>query len=123
MNKNKNLLAVSQDNLITRIIRNLRKLLSSKQKQEDNIKENRKAEVIGLEKLDIKGNYNITDDVIKKLETNENYVDYIDKLNENELNILNSYYEDKIGEIEDILLNEKSNYYKMISENRRINVR
>ena len=111
MRKNKSLLVISEDNLITKIIKSLKTFLKIKQDKEENEINNRTAVVLTTEKIAGKVKRNISDIEAKIAQD----ISFINTLNEEELDSLNEYYDNRIGELENILSSKKSEYYKFIS--------
>ncbi len=115
MKRERSLLVVNDDNIISKIIRNLKKFLGIKQEE---YKEecNRTAPIIKEEKIErkIKRNFSVED--LASIESNvSNNIDYIDNLNEDELDSLDEYYDIRINELEAMLNDKKSGYYKLVS--------
>ena len=114
MRKNNSLLIVSEDNLITRIIKSLKKFLKIKEDKEEIY--NRTAVVLTTEKIERNIRENISLENLKKVEDKVlKDISYIDKLNEDELDSLDDYYDIRISELEAILNDKKSKYYKLVS--------
>ncbi|MBO5477880.1 MAG: hypothetical protein J6A15_09035 [Clostridia bacterium] len=117
MRKNSGLLVVSEDNLITKIIKSLKSFLKIKQDKEE--VSNRTAVVLTEEKIERKVKRNIGYDELSKMEEKAlQDISYIDKLDEEELNSLDEYYDMRLNELENILNDKKSRYYKLISTKR-----
>ncbi len=118
MKREKSLLVVSDDNLITRIIRSLKSFLKIKQCKVEEVS-NRTAEVITSEKIQLKLKKDIGIEELQRIEENIlNDISYINVLNEEELNLLDGYYDTRINELENLLNEKKSKYYKLISAKR-----
>lgn len=115
MRKNSGLLVVSEDNLITKIIKSLKSFLKIKQDKEE--VSNRTAVVLTEEKIEIKRNIGY-DELSKMEEKTLQDISYIDNLDEDELNSLDEYYDMRLNELENILNDKKSRYYKLISTKR-----
>ena len=99
MRKDNSLTIISEENLITKIIRSLKSFLRIKQtKEELNMKRE-----IGAEELRRREEKILAD------------VSYIDSLNEDELNSLDDYYDSRIAELEHSLSDKKSKYFKLMS--------
>lgn len=117
MRKNSGLLVVSEDNLITKIIKSLKSFLKIKQDKEE--VSNRTAVVLTEEKIERKFKKNIGYDDLSKMEEKAlQDISYIDSLDEDELNSLDEYYDMRLNELENILNDKKSRYYKLISTKR-----
>lgn len=118
MKKNRSLAVVPEDSLITKIIKSLKNFLKIKQDNKEEII-NRKAMVIKEEKIERKTKRSITVDDLSKMEEKIlNDITYINDLNEDELNSLDEYYDSRISELESILNDKKSRYFKLISSRR-----
>ena len=116
MKKNRSLAVVTEDNLITKIIKSLKNFLRFKQEKgdkEDNL--NRRATVIKAEKIvDRKIKRNITYADLAQMEDSiSKNIKVIDNLDEEELNMLDEYYDARINELNATLNDKKSNYFKM----------
>ncbi len=115
MKKNKSLLVISEETLITKIIKSLRNFLRIK--QDKNETSNRTAEVITSEKIDRKYKHYLTQDELisidEKVLSDSSYIDILD---ENELSSLDEYYDMKIKELEQTLTDKKSKYFKVMSK-------
>lgn len=117
MRKSSSLLVVSEDNLITKIIKSLKNFLKKKQDKEEI--SNRTAVVLTEEKIERKLKKSISyDDLVKMEEKALQDISYIDNLDEEELNSLDEYYDMRVNELENILNDKKSRYYKLISAKR-----
>ena len=102
MKNTRSLAVVSEESLITKIIRSLKNFLNiKKESKEENT--NRRATVIKTEKIERRASKNI---------------DYINELDEDELDSLDEYYDFRINELESILNDKKSKYFKLISSRR-----
>lgn len=114
MKNGNGLLVVSEDNFITKIIRSLKNFLKIRQDKEEVC--NRTAVVLTEEKIERRIKRNLSFEDLNKLEEKilQN-VSYIDNLNEDELNSLDDYYDIRISELENILSDTKSKYYKLMS--------
>lgn len=115
MKKNKSLLVISEETLITKIIKSLKKFL--KIKQDKNEVSNRTAEVITSEKIERKYSHYLTQEELMSID--EKVISdssYIDILDENELSSLEEYYDMKIKELEHTLTDKKSKYFKVMSK-------
>lgn len=118
MRKNRSLAVVSEDNLITKIIKSLKNFLKVKQENKEEIV-NRKAMVITEEKIDRKIKRSITVGDLNQMEENiAKDIKYIENLTEDELNLLDEYYDSRINELESILNDKKSKYFKLASSRR-----
>ncbi len=121
MRKNRSLAVVSEDNLINKIIRSLKNFLCFKQNTQKEEIINRRALVIEEEKIQVKSKKNITNEDLHKIEEEiSKDISYINNLDEDELNSLEEYYDNRINELESILNNKKSNYYKLISSAKKV---
>lgn len=117
MKNNNGLLVVSEDNFITKIIKSLKNFLRIKQDKEEIC--NRTAVVLTEEKIERRIKRNLSFEDLSKLEEKIiNDISYIDNLNEDELNCLDEYYDMRINELECILADVKSKYYKVMSSKR-----
>lgn len=121
MKKNRSLAVVNEDNLISKIIKSLKTILNFKQhkeQKEDNL--NRRATVIKAEKIvDKKIKRNITYADLAQMEENiSKNRKVIDDLNEEELNMLDEYYDARINELNATLNDKKSNYFKIATKKR-----
>lgn len=120
MKKNRSLAVVNEDNLITKIIKSLKTFLKFKQhkeQKEDNL--NRRATVIKAEKIDKKIKRNITYADLSQMEENiSKNIKVIDDLDEEELNMLDEYYDARINELNATLSDKKSKYFKIASQKR-----
>ena len=121
MKKNRSLAVVNEDTLINKIIKSLKNFLNFKQhkeQKEDNL--NRRATVIKAEKIvDRKIKRNITYADLAKMEENiSKNRKVIDDLNEEELNMLDEYYDARINELNATLNDKKSNYFKIATKKR-----
>ena len=121
MNKNASLAVVTEDNLITKIIKSLKNFLRFKQEKddkEDNL--NRRATVIKAEKIvDRKIKRNITYADLAQMEDSiSKNIKLIDDLDEDELNMLDEYYDTRINELNATLNDKKSNYFKIATKKR-----
>lgn len=115
MGRTRSLAVVSEDNLITKIIKSLKSILKIKQESQDE-PINRKAMVIKEEKIERKIKKNITIGDLKQMEeTISKDITYIDNLDEDELSSLDEYYDVRINELESILNDKKSKYFKLAS--------
>lgn len=120
MRKNRSLAVVSEDNLINKIIKSLKNFLSFKQNIQKEETINRKALVIEEEKIKMKSKKNITNEDLYRMEEKiSKDISYIDNLDEDELNSLEEHYNIRINELESVLNDKKSNYFKLISTNKR----
>ena len=106
MKNTRSLAVVSEESLITKIIRSLKNFLNiKKESKEENT--NRRA------------SKNITLNDLNNLENNiSKNIDYINELDEDELDSLDEYYDFRINELESILNDKKSKYFKLISSRR-----
>ena len=121
MKKNRSLAVVTEDNLITKIIKSLKNFLRFKQgkdDKEDNL--NRRATVIKAEKIvDRKIKKNITYADLSQMEDSiSKNIKLIDDLDEDELNMLDEYYDARINELNATLNDKKSNYFKIATKKR-----
>ena len=121
MKKNRSLAVVTEDNLITKIIKSLKNFLRFKQEKddkEDNL--NRRATVIKAEKIvDRKIKRNITYADLAQMEDSiSKNIKLIDDLDEDELNMLDEYYDTRINELNATLNAKKSNYFKIATKKR-----
>lgn len=121
MKKNRSLAVVTEDNLITKIIKSLKNFLRFKQEKddkEDNL--NRRATVIKAEKIvDRKIKRNITYADLAQMEDSiSKNIKVIDNLDEEELNMLDEYYDARINELNATLNDKKSNYFKIATKKR-----
>ena len=121
MKKNRSLAVVNEDTLINKIIKSLKNFLSFKQhkeQKEDNL--NRRATVIKAEKIvDRKIKRNITYADLAQMEENiSKNRKVIDDLDEEELNMLDEYYDARINELNATLNDKKSNYFKIATKKR-----
>lgn len=117
MRKSSSLLVVTEDNLITKIIKSLKSFLKIKQDKEE--VSNRTAIVLTEEKIERKIKKAISYDDLSKIEEKTLLdISYIDNLDEEELNSLDEYYDMRLNELEGILNDKKSRYYKLISAKR-----
>ncbi len=121
MKKNRSLAVVTEDNLITKIIKSLKNFLRFKQEKddkEDNL--NRRATVIKAEKIvDRKIKRNITYADLAQMEDSiSKNIKLIDDLDEDELNMLDEYYDTRINELNATLNDKKSNYFKIATKKR-----
>lgn len=121
MKKNRSLAVVTEDNLITKIIKSLKNFLKFKQgkdDKEDNL--NRRATVIKAEKIvDRKIKKNITYADLAQMEDSiSKNIKLIDDLDEDELNMLDEYYDARINELNATLNDKKSNYFKIATKKR-----
>lgn len=121
MKKNRSLAVVNEDNLISKIIKSLKTILNfrqHKEQKEDNL--NRRATVIKAEKIvDKKIKRNITYADLAQMEENiSKNRKVIDDLNEEELNMLDEYYDARINELNATLNDKKSNYFKIATKKR-----
>ena len=119
MKKNRSLAVVTEDNLITKIIKSLKNFLRFKQEKddkEDNL--NRRATVIKAEKIvDRKIKRNITYADLAQMEDSiSKNIKLIDDLDEDELNMLDEYYDTRINELNATLNDKKSNYFKIATK-------
>ena len=118
MKKNRSLAVVSEDSLITKIIKSLKNFLKVKQDNKEEVI-NRRAMVIQEEKIERRLKRSITNaDLSQMDETLSKDISYINSLNEDELNSLDDYYDSRISELEAILNDKKSRYFKLISSKR-----
>lgn len=121
MKKNRSLAVVSEDDLINKIIKSLKNFLSFKQNVQKEEIINRKALVIEEEKIQVKSKKNITNEQLYEMEEKiSKDISYINNLDEDELNSLEDYYNVRINELESVLNEKKSNYYKLISAQKRL---
>ena len=119
MRKNRSLLVIYEDNLITKIIKSLKSFLKMKQESQQEVINNRTAVVLKEEKIERKIKKELSNDELGKMEEMVlEDASYIDKLDEDELNSLDEYYDFRINELEGILNDKKSKYYKLISARR-----
>ena len=121
MKKNRSLAVVNEDTLINKIIKSLKTFLNFKQhkeQKEDNL--NRRATVIKAEKIvDRKIKRNITyADLAQMEESISKNRKVIDDLDEEELNMLDEYYDARINELNATLNDKKSNYFKIATKKR-----
>ena len=118
MKNTRSLAVVSEESLITKIIRSLKNfLIIKKESKEENT--NRRATVIKTEKIERRASKNITLNDLNNLENNiSKNIDYINELDEDELDSLDEYYDFRINELESILNDKKSKYFKLISSRR-----
>lgn len=121
MKKNRSLAVVNEDNLINKIIKSLKTFLKFKQhkeQKEDNL--NRRATVIKAEKIiDKKIKRNITYADLAQMEDSiSKNMKLIDDLDEEELNMLDDYYDTRINELNATLNDKKSKYFKIASQKR-----
>ena len=121
MKKNRSLAVVTEANLITKIIKSLKNFLRFKQEKgdkEDNL--NRRATVIKAEKIvDKKIKRNITYADLAQMEDSiSKNIKVIDNLDEEELNMLDEYYDARINELNATLNDKKSNYFKIATKKR-----
>lgn len=118
MKSAKSIVVVSEDSLITKIIKSLKNFLKIKQEKKDEVI-NRKAMVIKAEKIDRKIKKDITMSDLNQMEDKiSKDITYIDNLDEDELNSLDEYYDMRINELENILSDKKSKYFKLVSSKR-----
>ncbi len=118
MKKNRSLAVVSEDSLITKIIKSLKNFLKVKQDNKEEVI-NRRAMVIQEEKIERRLKRSITNaDLSQMDEKISKDISYINSLNEDELNSLDDYYDSRISELEAILNDKKSRYFKLISSKR-----
>lgn len=118
MRRERSLLVVNNDNIISKIIKSLKKFLGINQEE---VKEeiNRTAPIIKEEKIERKIRKNFTLEDLESIESNvSNNIDYIDNLDEDALESLDEYYDIRINELETILNDKKSGYYKLVSASR-----
>ena len=119
MKKNRSLAVVNEDTLINKIIKSLKNFLNFKQhkeQKEDNL--NRRATVIKAEKIvdrKIKRNITYADLAQMKKSISKNRK-VIDDLDEEELNMLDEYYDSRINELNATLNDKKSNYFKIATK-------
>lgn len=115
MRKDRSLTVISEDNLITKIIKSLKSFLKIKQAKEET--SNRTANVITTEKIKVNIKKEIGFEELKRMEEKVlSDITYIDSLNEDELNSLNDYYDSRINELEHSLSDKKSKYFKLMSK-------
>lgn len=115
MRKNNSLLVVTEENLISRIIKNLKSFLRIKQTNDEE-DTNRTAEVITAEKIKVNYQKDITQEELNRIDAKVLAdITYIDSLNENELDSLDEFYDLKIQELEYSLTDKKSKYFKVMS--------
>ena len=107
MKNTRSLAVVSEESLITKIIRSLKNFLNiKKESKEENT--NRRATVIKTEKIERRASKNITLNDLNNLENNiSKNIEYINELDEDELDSLDEYYDFRINELESIL-NDKT---------------
>lgn len=118
MKKNRSLAVVSEDSLITKIIKSLKNFLKVKQDNKEEVI-NRKAMVIQEEKIERRVKRSITNADLNQMDEKiSKDISYINNLNEDELNSLDDYYDSRISELEAILNDKKSRYFKLISSKR-----
>ena len=118
MKKNRSLAVVSEDSLITKIIKSLKNFLKVKQDNKEEVI-NRRAMVIQEEKIERRLKRSITNaDLSQMDEKISKDISYINSLNEDELNSLDDYYDSRISDLEAILNDKKSRYFKLISSKR-----
>lgn len=118
MKQTRSLAVVAEDSLITKIIKSLKKFLKIKQENK-NEDINRKAMVIKSEKIERKIKRDITINDLNKMEENiSKNIAYVDNLSEEELKILDEYYDMRINELESVLNDKKSKYFKLVSSRR-----
>lgn len=118
MKKNRSLAVVSEDSLITKIIKSLKNFLKVKQGSKEEVI-NRKAMVIQEEKIERRVKRSITNADLNQMDEKiSKDISYINNLNEDELNSLDDYYDSRISELEAILNDKKSRYFKLISSKR-----
>ena len=111
MGRNRSLTVVSEDNLITKIIKSLKNFLMKKEQPKPESM-NRRAMVIKEEKIERKLKKNITLGDLNQIEENiSKDINYINKLDEEELDLLDDYYSSKINEMEEILNQKYSDKY------------
>ena len=121
MKKNRSLAVVNEDTLINKIIKSLKNFLNFKQhkeQKEDNL--NRRATVKKKKKIvDRKIKRNITyADLAQMEESISKNRKVIDDLDEEELNMLDEYYDSRINELNATLNDKKSNYFKIATKKR-----
>lgn len=115
MRKDSSLTIISEENLITKIIRSLKSFLRIKQKKEE--PSNRTANVITTEKIKVNIKREIGAEELRRMEEKIlSDITYIDSLNEDELNSLDEYYDSRIAELEHSLSDKKSKYFKLMSK-------
>lgn len=115
MRKDNSLTVVSEENLITKMIRNLKSFLRIKQSKEES--SNRTANIITAEKIKVNIRREIGAEELKRIEEKILAdISYIDSLNEDELNSLDNYYDLRIAELEHNLSDKKSKYFKLMSK-------
>ena len=115
MGRNRSLTVVSEDNLITKIIKSLKNFLMKKEQPKPESM-NRRAMVIKEEKIERKLKKNITLGDLNQIEENiSKDINYINKLDEEELDLLDDYYSSKINEKEKNINKKKSQYFKAVS--------
>lgn len=118
MKQTRSLAVVAEDSLITKIIKSLKKFLKIKQENK-NEDINRKAMVIKSEKIERKIKRDITINDLNQMEENiSKNIAYVDNLSEEELKILDEYYDMRINELESVLNDKKSKYFKLVSSRR-----
>ena len=110
MRKDNSLTIISEENLITKIIRSLKSFLRIKQTKEE--PSNRTASVITAEKIKVNIKREIGAEELRRMEEKILAdISYIDSLNEDELNSLDDYYDSRIAELEHSLSDKKSKYF------------
>ncbi len=115
MKKERSLLVVNNDNIISKIIKSLKNFFGIKQEE---IKEdcNRTAKILKEEKIERKIKRELTLEDLENIENSiKENIDYIDGLDEDELESLDEYYDIRINELESMLNDKKSGYYKLVS--------
>ena len=118
MRKTRSLAVVSEDNLITKIIKSLKNFLKVKQDNKEEVI-NRRAMVIKSEKIERSIKADITINDLNQMEESiSKDITYIDRLNEDEPDSLDEYYDTRINELEAILNDKKSKYFKLVSSKR-----
>lgn len=116
MKRDNSLTIVQEDNLITKIIKSLKRFLRIKQDKEE-YSSNRTANVITSEKIEVKVKRDLSLEELNRMEEKVlSDITYIDSLNENELNSLDDYYDTRIKELEQSLSDKKSKYFKLMSK-------
>lgn len=117
MKRDRSLTIVSEDNLITKIIKSLKNFLRIRKDRDKEETINRTANVITTEKIEIKVKRNLGYEELGRIEEKiMSDISYIDSLNEDELNSLDEYYDGRLAELEHILSDKKSKYFKIMSK-------
>ncbi len=116
MKKDRSLTIISEDNLITKIIKNLKNFLRIKKDRDKEETNNRTASVITTEKIEVNVKRELGYEELGRMEEKiMSDISYIDSLNEDELNSLDDYYDVRLAELEHILSDKKSKYFKIMS--------